>query len=170
MRRGVEMEPEDAERRLTLGTLLAAEGKSAEADAMLRRAVELSPNHPLAHWRLGIQLEAEGKWDVAVAALRRAASLGEPLAPLRVLRVDLAEALQKAGKPDEAEREWRELARTDDDPSVQYRLAACLAEQKKSPEALQAIQKCLSLLEQHTDGDLLKRATELKTRLEGKAS
>ena len=133
---------------------------------MLRRAVELSPNHPLAHWRLGIQLEAEGKWDDAVAALRRAARLGEPLAPLHVIRKDLAEALQKAGRPDEAEREWRELARTEDDPSIQYRLAAFLAERKKSPEALQVIRKCLSLLEQHTDGDLLKRATELKTKLE----
>lgn len=169
MRRALELEPDDAERRLTLGTLLAAEGKPAEANAMLRRAVELAPNHPLAHWRLGLALEADGKWDDAVAELRRAARLGEPLAPLRVTRIDLAEALQKAGKPDEAEREWRELARAEeDDPSIQYRLAAFLAERKKSPEALQAIQKCLSLLGPNTDGDLLKRATELKTKLEGK--
>src|SRR5437899_6284481 len=112
MRRAIELEPEEAERRITVGALLAAEGKMPEAGAMLRRAAELAPNHPLAHWRLGIELETEGKWDEAVAALRRAARLGEPLAPLRVIREDLAQALQKAGKPDEAEREWRDMART----------------------------------------------------------
>jgi predicted Zn-dependent protease len=85
-----------------------------------------------------------------------------------VIRVDLAEALQKDGQPDEAEREWRDLARTEDDPAIQYRLAAFLAERKKSPEALEAIRKCLSLLGQHADADLLQRATELKTKLEGK--
>jgi tetratricopeptide (TPR) repeat protein len=170
MRRALEMEPQEAEHRITLGALLAAEGKNAEATTMLRRAAELAPNHPLAHWRLGLALETEGKWDEAVAALRRAARLGEPLEPLRVIRIDLAEALQKAGKPDEAEQEWRELARTQDDPAIQYRLAAFLADRKKSPEALEAIQKCLSLLQGHADPDLLQRANELKTRLEGKES
>jgi tetratricopeptide (TPR) repeat protein len=166
MRRAVEMEPAEGERRITLGALLAAEGKKAEASAMLRRAVEMAPNHPLAHWRLGIALEAENQWDAAVAALRRAAQLAEPLSPLRVIRVDLAEALEKAGKPDEAEREWRELARAGDDPTMQYQLAAFLAGRQKAPEALQVIQKCLSLLEQHADPDLLKRVTELKTKLQ----
>jgi tetratricopeptide (TPR) repeat protein len=174
MRRAVEMEPAEGERRITLGALLAAEGKTTEASAMLRRAVEMAPNHPLAHWRLGIALEAENKWDDAVIALRRASLLAEPLAPLRVIRVDLAEALEKARKPDEAEREWRELARTGDDPAIQYQLAAFLAGRQKAPEALQVIQKCLSLLEQHTptagapDTDLLKRANDLKTKLEAK--
>lgn len=166
MRGAIAMEPGEAERRITLGALLAAEGKAAEATATLRRAAEMAPNHPLAHWRLGIALEAENKWDEAVAALQRAAQLAEPLPPLRVIGIDLAEALQKAGKPDEAEREWRELARTDDDPSMQYRLAAFLAGRQKAPEALQAIRKCLSLLEQHGDPDLLKRATELRTKLQ----
>ena len=166
MRDAIALEPGEAERQITLGSLLAAEGKTTEATTMLRRAAELAPNHPLAHWRLGIALEAENKWDEAVAALQRATQLAEPLPPLRVIGVDLAEALEKAGKPDEAERQWRALARTDDDPALQYRLASFLAGRQKSPEALQALQKCLTLLEQHADPDLLKRATELKSKLQ----
>jgi tetratricopeptide (TPR) repeat protein len=169
MRLALEMEPEEAERRLTLGALLAAQGKLAEASAMLRRAAEHSPNHPLVQWRLGLTLQAEGKTDEALLALRRGADLAEPLPPLHVIRVDLAEALQKAGKPEAAEHEWRSLAQSDDDPDLQYRLAACLAEQQKSPEALQVLQHCLSLLSQHDDPDLLKKANELKSRLETKA-
>jgi len=166
MRRAIDLAAEEPERSIPHGRLLAAEGKTAEASATLRRAVETAPNHPLAHWRLGLALEAAHQWDEAVAALRRAARLAEPLPPLRVIRVDLAEALQKAGKPDEAEHEWRELARAGDDPALQYQLAAFLAERQKAPEALQVIQKCLSLLSQHADPDLLKRANELKTKLQ----
>jgi tetratricopeptide (TPR) repeat protein len=168
MRRAIELEPEAVERRITLGVLLATEGKSAEASAMLRRAVELAPSHPLAQWRLGLCLQSEGKSEEAIATLRRAVQLGGPF-PLRVIRADLAEALQKAGKADEAEREFRVLA-GDDDPSAQFQLAAFLASRQKSPEALAALEKCLSLLQQHADPDLLKRATELKARLEGKTS
>ncbi len=170
MRHAVEREPEAAERRITFGALLASLGKAVEATAMLRRAAELAPNHPIAQWRLGLALQAEGKRDEALAALRLAARLAGPLAPLRIIRVDLAQALQQAGKPDDAEREFRELARAGDDPSLQYELAAFLASRQKSPEALQALRKCLSLLERGPDPGLLKRAEELKTRLEGKSS
>lgn len=169
MRRAIDMEPDEVERQITLGALLDAEGKTAEAVAILRRAVEQSPYHPVAHWRLGMALEEQGKWEEAVAALRRAAQLGEPMPPLRVIRVDLAGALQKAGKLEEAERELRELARVGDDPALQYQLASFLAARQKALEALQAVQKCLSLLAQHPDPDLLQRVHELKTKLEGKA-
>jgi tetratricopeptide (TPR) repeat protein len=170
MRQAVEMEPDAAERRISLGVLLANGGKTAAANAQFRRAIELSPNHPLAHWRLGLGLQTEGKTAEALASLRRAAKLAAPLAPLRTIRVDLAEALRNAGQPEEAERELRDLARDGDDASVQYQLAALLASRQKPAEALQALRKCLSLLDQNTDPELLKRANELKTKLEGKTS
>jgi tetratricopeptide (TPR) repeat protein len=173
MRHALEIDPDEAERRITLGTLLSTEHKTALAEAMLRRAVQLSPNHPIAHWRLGIELQTEGKTEEALAELRSAVRLAEPFPPLRVIQVDMAEALQKAGKPDEAEREWRELARTDD-PLIQYEWASFLAERRKSPEALQAVEKCLSLLSQHPpapgapEAILLERANELKAKLSDK--
>jgi tetratricopeptide (TPR) repeat protein len=170
MRQALEMEPDLAERRVVYGSLLAAQGKSAEAITALRRAAELAPNHPMAHWRLGLCLHADGKFEEAVTALRRAVSLSEPIEPLRVIRADLAESLLKAGKPEEAERVLRDMARTGDDPTLQYQLAAFLAARQKSPEALAAIEKCLSLLQQNADPDLQKRATELKARLQDSAS
>jgi tetratricopeptide (TPR) repeat protein len=166
MRGAIELEPQAAERRITLGVMLAAQGKTAEANALLRSAAESSPHHPLAHWRLGLGLQAEGKTEEAVAALRRAARLAEPLPPLRVIRVDLAELLRSAGKLDEAEQEFRELARAEDDPAMQFHLAAFLASRQKSPEALQVVRKCLSLLAQTPNDELLQKATELKTKLE----
>jgi tetratricopeptide (TPR) repeat protein len=169
MRRALEMEPEGAERRIAFGSLLAAQGKMAEAVTVLRRAVELAPDHPLAHWRLGLCLLGDSKADAAVTALRRAVKLAETL-PLRTIRIDLALALQKAGKADEAEQELREIARSEDDPSAQYQLAAFLAARQKSPEAREALQKCFTLLEQHKDPEPQKRANDLKSELEGKAS
>jgi tetratricopeptide (TPR) repeat protein len=169
MRRSLEMEPEAAERRISFGALLAAQGKMAEAVTVLRRATELAPDHPLGHWRLGLCLLGENKAEEAVTALRRAVKLAETL-PLRSIRSDLALALQKAGKTDEAEQELRDMARTADDPSVQYELAAFLAAHHKSPEAMEALQKCFTLLEQHADPELQKRANELKSQLEGKSS
>jgi tetratricopeptide (TPR) repeat protein len=170
MREAVEMEPDAAERRITLGALLATQGKTGEAIPVLQRAAELTPNHPIAHWRLGLCLQTDGKLEEAIAALRRAVALAEPIGPLSVIRADLAEALSKAGKSEEAERELRDLARSAEDPSIQYQLAALLASRQKSPEALAAVRKCLTLLERNADPELLKRATELKAQLESSAS
>ena len=78
-RRAVELRPDVARFRHTLGLLLVQTGQDSEALRHLREAVKLEPDNARAHYDLAITLHATGDVGGAVASLERAITLsGDP--------------------------------------------------------------------------------------------
>lgn len=97
-RRGLELAPDDAEIRNSLGWTLFQAGRSAEAAAEYERAVAADPKHAKAHANLGLALVELGRLDDAAAHYRAAIDL-EPRAEIWS---DLAFAQMRMGRFDEA--------------------------------------------------------------------
>lgn len=106
LERAVELAPESARTRSSLGTVLHALGRFDEAVARQREALALDPRLALAEERLGLALERAGRADEARQAYRRALELAPDS---HVARFNLGMALAQAGELAAAERELAEL-------------------------------------------------------------
>jgi tetratricopeptide (TPR) repeat protein len=71
----LELEPDDAEARRVLATVLQRQGHLAEAEAVVREAIELDPHFAKAHKKLGDVLSASGRLNEAADAYREALRL-----------------------------------------------------------------------------------------------
>jgi tetratricopeptide (TPR) repeat protein len=76
-RQWVRSSPRHANARMSLGTSLAREGRTAEALAELREAVRLDPRHGAAHFNLGVLLAQQGR-DAEAAQHLEAALAANP--------------------------------------------------------------------------------------------
>ncbi|HEU0225052.1 MAG TPA: tetratricopeptide repeat protein [Steroidobacteraceae bacterium] len=74
-RRGLELEPADADVHLQFGNFLAKRGRSEEALAHFRVALELDPLSPSVNSRLGQELMAAGRTDEGLELIRRTVEL-----------------------------------------------------------------------------------------------
>jgi predicted Zn-dependent protease len=72
--------PDDAERVLLHGSVLAMRGNNEEAEREVRRAVEMQPDHARAHTTLATLLVQRGEKEEGLREARRAAELdaGDP--------------------------------------------------------------------------------------------
>ncbi len=84
-----------------------ANGEHAQAVALLRRVVESEPRAPTGHFALGVALLGAGSAAEAITHLEVAASTGGPIDAHRYL----ADALEGAGRVDEARAHRTEYAR-----------------------------------------------------------
>jgi DNA-binding winged helix-turn-helix (wHTH) protein/Tfp pilus assembly protein PilF len=74
-RRGLELDPADAESHLQFGNFLAKRGRRGEALAQFRSALELDPLSPSANSRLGQELMGAGRTEEGLELLRRTVEL-----------------------------------------------------------------------------------------------
>lgn len=104
----VKLDPQSAIGQVGLGALLVKQGKTAEAIATLQRAVKLNPKIFEAHWALGRALALNEQFNEAIESLQRAVTL----APDRPdAHYQLGLALRRAGRTDEAAREFATVER-----------------------------------------------------------
>lgn len=124
-RRGLELDPADAEAHLQFGNFLAKRGRSDEALAQFRAALELDPLSPNVSSRLGQELMGAGRTDEGLELLRRTVELD----PFQFnARVRLGWGYLTAGDLEAAEREFAAADRiSPDSPSVLSGLAFAAA-------------------------------------------
>jgi DNA-binding winged helix-turn-helix (wHTH) protein/Tfp pilus assembly protein PilF len=102
-RRGLELDPADAESYLQFGNFFAKRGRSDEAIALYRKALALEPLSANVSSRLGQELVGTGRTDEGLELLRRTVEL-EPFQYNARLR--LGWAYVTVGDLDAAEREF----------------------------------------------------------------
>ena len=111
-RRGLEIDPADAELRHRLGTALYLRGDIRTARAELERAAAESPELPQAHYSLGVLLQEQGRHREAAerftAALRARSAYTEA-------RLRLAYSLRRSGDREDALEEYRRVSRMNPD-------------------------------------------------------
>ncbi len=111
-RRGLELDPADAELRHRLGTALYLRGDARTARAELERAAAEAPELPQTHYSLGVLLQGDGRHREAAerfaAALRARSSYTEA-------RLRLAWSLRRSGDPEGALAEYRQVSRMNPD-------------------------------------------------------
>jgi Flp pilus assembly protein TadD len=100
-RKALELDPESASAHYNLGVSLARSGEFAEAETHLRAALERTPNAQT-YTGLGVVLLQQGKAEEAIASLQAAIEADPENA---AAHQDLAQALEKLGRTDEARSE-----------------------------------------------------------------
>ena len=141
-RRGLELDPGNADLHNGLGWALFQEGKTAEAIEQFRRALSADPKHGKAHNNLALALVEEG--DPARAVVEYRASL--EVEPKAEIYSDLGFALDQLGKKDEAVEAYRKAL--DMNPRcgpAHVNLAVALVRESKLEEARAHYEKALEV-------------------------
>jgi predicted CXXCH cytochrome family protein len=123
--------------RVQLGQLENAQGNTAEAEKLFRQVVKLEPKWDEGHYSLGLLLaESEGRLPEAAESLAKAVALS-PRHPR--MQYNLGLALEKLGKPAEAENHLRRAAELDPtSPDCLYALVTVLIERRQWKDATDA--------------------------------
>jgi tetratricopeptide (TPR) repeat protein len=127
---------------LHLGVLRLQQGRTAEAESLLRRAVAADPC-AAAHANLGAALAALGRAEDAIAA-HQAATSAEP--EVAEYWYGLATALQAADRHDDALAAFATMAAlSPDQPEAAYGAATCLQALERDADALAQYSRALAL-------------------------
>lgn len=120
--------------RVQLGQLENAQGNSAEAEKLFRQVVKLEPKWDEGHYSLGLLLaESEGRLPEAAESLAKAVALSPRHSRMQY---NLGLALEKLGKPAEAETHLRLAAKLDPtSPDCLYALVTVLIERRQWKDA-----------------------------------
>jgi golgin subfamily B member 1 len=147
-------DPDSLEAVELLGETLLAAGRTDEARKALQSLLAKRPNDPIALDRVAALAAGQGDWDAAIEAYGKALVGCRDAERLARIASDLADACEKAGRPEEArEALERALGEAPDNAPLTQRLAriceqegdwarlARLAEnlRAKSPENLEAL-------------------------------
>jgi tetratricopeptide (TPR) repeat protein len=167
-RRAKALGPDDADLSLRLAEALSRMKQPQEAHRELERAVSLSPNHPIARWELGSSWSGQGKHAEALREMAAAVELAADLPIGSDFRLGYAAELERAGHPEAAEHQLRELLRREPDslPAIMA-LAHHLADQHHPDEARSLAEKALA---QKPDAETQKAIQRLLDRLRDKKS
>lgn len=137
-RRAIEADPKSLESHLSLGLLLARQGKPSEARPELAAATELDPGPAgpalkARAWRALAQIDRTGNATEASSDLLEALKLSPETPADTLLAADLAEA---TGQYENAEAAYRRLLVKDpNSATANAGIAHLLIDQKKYPEA-----------------------------------
>ena len=107
LRAAVEIDPGNASFHVGLARVLITARRYEEASSEVVRALDLQPGNPVAQATSGTLLMAQGQPDRAVEAFQRALRIDEDQDDVRL---DLARALEQAGRGAAAQAEYRRLA------------------------------------------------------------
>jgi predicted TPR repeat methyltransferase len=110
-RKAIELAPEHADAHCNLGVVLRSQNELQQAGESLRKAVELDAHHVQANLNLGQVYGDQGQWERAIEHLRLVTQLDGAGGAGRVAVRQLANALRRAGRMEEAVavlRGWRE--------------------------------------------------------------
>jgi choline-sulfatase len=114
LRAAVSIDPGNAPYRVGLGRALIAARRLDEAEMQIGRALELRPEYPAAAAAAGSLAIARDQIDRAVAEFERALELD---ATQDDVRLDLARALERAGREAAAQQQYRRLAGSRETPA-----------------------------------------------------
>ena len=121
LRSATEIDPDNAPFRVGLARALIVAHRLDEAETELVRALELRPQLAAAHAASGSLALARDQIGRAVDGFRRALDLDETQDDVRL---DLARALERAGRDGEAQTEYRRLADAPETPAAIRRAAS----------------------------------------------
>jgi len=131
-RRGIELAPDDAEIRNSLGWTLFQEGRSAEAVTEYERALAADPKHAKAHNNLALALVDLGRFDEAATHFK--ASL--EIEPRAEIWSDYGFALARQGRTEEARAAYAKALDLDPScPSAHRNLAVSFVQAGALEEA-----------------------------------
>src|SRR5262249_30528429 len=99
--RAVQIKPESAVYQHNYGEAWLVLGEVEQAILAFARAIALEPKRPEPHAGLGVALQQRGRWNESAQVIRKAIELG--LKSSASLHVDLAKALMRLEKLDEAD-------------------------------------------------------------------
>lgn len=148
-RRAVNADPKSFKATLSLGLLLARQGKLADARPLLVLATQLDPGDAgpelkARAWRALARIDRDANAAQASSDLLEALKLSPETPDDTLLAADLAE---KTGQPDAAEAAYRRvLAKDPKSEPANEGLAHLLIEQKKYPEAETVLRAALDQL------------------------
>ena len=141
-RLALDLLPRYPEALINLAALCASQGRFEEALTRYAAALEVSGERPELYNNIAIAQAGVGRWPEAEAALRRAAALR----PEARVYFNLGDAVARQGRPEEAERLYREALRLDPGYAKPYYNLALLYEgQGRRGEAAQAYTAFLQL-------------------------
>jgi len=106
----LELDPNNGEANVSLGTLRRLEEADEESEAAYKRALQLNPGYADAWHRYGSMLLELRRYDEALSMLQRAAEL-DPLSP--AINVDIGAALEANGDFDAALNQYRAITESD---------------------------------------------------------
>lgn len=132
--KAIELAPEDAAARYTLGNLLAATGELARAEASYREALELNPVLVDAMRNLGSVLVMQDKAGEAINVLERASRIA-PDGP--EIQNNLGVAFARQGKDEQAAAAFEKaVALAPGQPSIRTNAADALAQMGRLDDAI----------------------------------
>jgi type IV pilus assembly protein PilF len=135
LREAVDLDPENAVFRNTLGALLLDLRQPADAQGEFQKAVGLDPSYAEAHHNLGLSFAEQGRYEEAIASYRRALSL--PIYPTpEVGYYNLGRAYAQLKRLKEAEEALRTAIRLDPKlTAAHYQLGVVLTASDRREEA-----------------------------------
>jgi tetratricopeptide (TPR) repeat protein len=140
-RRGLELDPEDAELRNALGWTLFQEGRTAEAVAEYERALAAKPDSAKSHNNLALALVELGRLEEAAGHFK--ASLA--IEPKAEIYSDLGFTMARLGKPEEALADYRKALELDPDcASAHSNMAVSFVQAGQLDEAESHYRKALA--------------------------
>jgi tetratricopeptide (TPR) repeat protein len=143
MQHNVEKNPRDFWSRLSLGALMLSRFNPGGAEATLEAAVRLDPKQPEGHNWLGLALGSLGRTQEAIQQFRAALALKSDYANARY---NLARALARSGKFDDAASNFADLVTADPaDAQVRNAYGELLLKMNRLADALAQLDKALEL-------------------------
>jgi DNA-binding winged helix-turn-helix (wHTH) protein/Tfp pilus assembly protein PilF len=148
-RRGLELDPADAEAHLQFGNFLAKRRRGDEALAQFRTALELAPLSPSINSRLGQELMGRGRTAEGLELLRRTVELD----PFQFnARVRLGWGYLTVGDLNAAEREFSAAERiSPDSPSALSSIAFVAARRGDAATARQLLERLQPIADSSAD-------------------
>jgi arylsulfatase A-like enzyme/Flp pilus assembly protein TadD len=126
----------------TLAELALDAGRRGEAFAFAQKSAATDPTRYMPHYLLGVIHQQRGECDQAIPAFQRAIELKrtDPSAVVRNLHAGLADCLARAGRNDEAEREFKaEIAAIPASPEGRVGLATLYRSLGRDAEAREVL-------------------------------
>jgi len=115
----VQLDPQFVEAYTSAAWLLWSTDRDEDAIELYRAGIAANPDSYQAYHEFGMYFWHEQKWEQAAEQFRKSVANGAPQALQRML----PNALERAGRIDEAIAEWRELLRRfPDDPIAKNRI------------------------------------------------
>jgi tetratricopeptide (TPR) repeat protein len=106
LRAALELDPGAVTVAASRGLLLALEGKDEQATQQFQSLLDRDPEFSLAHYFLGQVYDRQGRFDDAAAAFGQALTFGGESPEVIAM---LAYSEGRAGRPDDALKEWERL-------------------------------------------------------------
>ena len=145
LRAAAEDHPLDADVRNSLAVALERLGQPSEAEAVYREAVSLAPDHARAWLNLGDLLRRQRQLPEAEEAVRRSLAVDPRPGTQHEGRVDLAQVLLEAGRPESALAALGEALEIRDGAELRYAMASACHQLELLDEEMAHLEQAVRL-------------------------